>query len=234
MSRSKAYDDFMVGIDRARRLITLEIAIARDPPPQSKRAMVEGLRGGALVLMVAAFEHYLDSLMQEQIAMLQAHPGLLFAKLPEEVRVQNVFQSLRTALDGERYKKAPSKVDRIPAIMIACNDVASEILKPESFSSTGADSAAVIRHFERLSCKNVLKTIGERFASKWKTAVHAQFIPETLDSIVGKRHLVAHTHKALQVSRIDIRGAVRFLGILALCLDIHVRRHIRVVASKAK
>jgi hypothetical protein len=62
---SRSYRDFQSSLRRAARLRTLEVQRYKDPPPPRQIIAVEALRGGAVVLMVAAFERYLKNAFEE-------------------------------------------------------------------------------------------------------------------------------------------------------------------------
>ena len=67
---SAALREYEASLLRARRLQQLEASQFRDPPPLDDRIAVEGLRAGAIVLMVASFEHYLRTAFEEFVDLI--------------------------------------------------------------------------------------------------------------------------------------------------------------------
>ena len=82
---SQALRDFRASISIAESLMKREQRFA-DPPSPRQFKIVQGLRGGAAVLMVAAFENFLKEVVEEQLSDLTIHP-LLFnpANLPQDM-----------------------------------------------------------------------------------------------------------------------------------------------------
>ena len=79
-----------------------------NPPRSHERKAVEGLRGAAAVLMVAAFENYLRQCVEEYLAELTKRPlKLQFNALPDKMKIHSVFTTLQHAMDRPPYE--PSK-----------------------------------------------------------------------------------------------------------------------------
>src|SRR4030042_671346 len=69
-------------------------------PKTNQQTFVKGLRGGAAVLMVAAFEFYIKKLFEENISKLNTiPPSIDFSKLPDELKIKTVFHSIKRAMD---------------------------------------------------------------------------------------------------------------------------------------
>ena len=84
-------------------------------PRVVEQPFVKGLRGGASVLMVAAFEFFLRRLFEESISELNTIPvSIDFQKLPDQLKITSVFNGLNKALKGPLYDKKPPKVDFSP------------------------------------------------------------------------------------------------------------------------
>lgn len=227
MAQSTALAEFKKSIAMATELMKLEKAFY-NPPKKADQPVVEGLRGGAAVLMVASFEAYLRRSVIEYLSDLTKQPPQVeFSKLPEKLRVNSIFYCLEAALKGPRYEDT-QKCDRLPGIKIACSRVAAEVLDPEALSSTqgNPDSRTVKKLFADIGVADVLTSLHNKFEKKWGKAVASTFIKDKLDEIVKRRHVVAHTGKALDIGRSDLNEAIKFLGILAGLLDAVMQKHL--------
>jgi hypothetical protein len=87
---SKALTEFQSAIALAEALYSLETNYP-DPPTFENKGMLEtvrALRGGAVVLMVGAFERYTRESMEEHISQINSVPPRKpFAELPEKMQV---------------------------------------------------------------------------------------------------------------------------------------------------
>src|SRR5947207_1431041 len=122
MPDSVALGKFRASLGLAEELMRLEAAYP-DPPPPADEAKVRGLRGGAAVLMVAAFEGYLRSGVAELLRPLVGPPHKPLSSLPEVVQVSSIFESLEFALYGPRHGKLGKKIDRLPEVVAAASKV---------------------------------------------------------------------------------------------------------------
>lgn len=206
-------------------------------PKSDKQPPVMGLRGGAAVLMVAAFEFFLKGLFEEEISTLNTIPvSIDFHKLPDEMKVKTVFHSLNQAMDGPRYEVKPPKVDRIGEIVAACKLLIGEQVNPKAFSETGSNpnGDTVKKKFKEVGLPNIFDKINTAFIVKWGKPVAHDFIKSKLDEIVRTRHVVAHTADALNITRTNQNEAFKFLKILAELLEKELAKHIKVVKKNAK
>jgi hypothetical protein len=208
-----------------------------DPPPPHRQGIVLGLRGGAAVLMVAAFEAFLDDLIEEQVQFTANYqPPIVHDKLPNQMRVHDVYQALEIAMKGPKHTPAGPRVERLAAIRQASMLVANSTLSPSAFSGTAGNpgKTAVTELFKRLGFENILTTLKPRFESHWRQPVAAAFVGDKLDEIIQRRHRVAHRADALTISRSDLKEGERFLRTLATVLDIELAAHVRKVCRSAR
>lgn len=229
MARSKAYVDFRGSLEMAAELMHQDVRLTRDPPAFRQQSAVRGLRGGAAVLMVAAFEAFLDDLAAEKMdEVAAAARPVIFAKLPDELRVANVYLTLEGALRGPRYQQS-TKLSRLGAIKSASALVARDAVNALAFGGTGGNpgQAAVKDLFKRVGITNIFDATRARFEQKWGVAVAVDFTRGKLDEIVQRRHRVAHRADALAISRVELREAERFLRVFAEVLDIETAAHVR-------
>lgn len=218
-------------------LIRQERKLVGDPPAQHQQSIARGLRGGAAVLMVAAFEAFLDDMVAEGIqGVAEYRPAIVFSLLPEKMQVQNAFETLKQAMEGPKHRPSGTRAQRLPAIKIASASVARDELNPDAFSGTAGNpgKASVRELFKRVGIPDVFMLSQRRFERKWGKPVAVGFTGDKLDEIVQRRHRVAHRADALSISRQDLREAARFLRIFAEVLDIELGYHLRLVCREAR
>lgn len=228
---SKALDDFNASLKIAQALIELEKEYT-NPPIKAEQPAVSGLRGGAAVIMVASFEAFLKAAIVEHLSELTVNPSKVpFANLPDKMRVNSVFYSLEAALKGQRYVKT-ERVDRLPGIKVACAKIVADVIDPEALSSTQSNPTAdtVKSLFSDLGVPDIFGKIHTPFHKAWRKPEAVTFIPDKLAEIVSRRHRIAHTGLALDVTRAQLNEALKFLGILAGLLDKQLRSHIDSLA----
>jgi len=228
VAKSKAYREFIDALKQPESLLSIESRYS-DPAPPPKRKAAEALRGGAAVLMVAAFENYLKDLVEEHIDELtHMPPRFKIENIPEEM----VFSNLEYLVTAATRKKKDAKV-------IAYNDMAktivSGVMSSPSFteavrSNPNADKLKEM--FKRLGIKECFQIIKPDFDSLWGAATADTFISDYLDSILQRRHTVAHTASALNISRQDLQESLRFIKILGEVCDTHLARHIGQILNK--
>lgn len=227
MPKTTALIKFENTLQAAEALIEMEKALD-NPPKKSDQSKASGLRGGAAVLMVASFEAFLKNLIVEHLTELTVNPAPIpFNSLPEKMRISSIFNCLDSAIKGPLHKKT-AKIDRIPDIKSACAKVAAEIIDPQALSSTRSNpsSETVKDLFGDLGVPDLFGTITPKFMRKWHKAESATFVPDKLNEIVQRRHRVAHTGAALDITRSQLNESLKFLRILSSLLDAQLRDHI--------
>ena len=232
-----ALEQFKESLELATALKKIERDRYPANPPTSKQAAVMGLRGGATVLLVAAFEYFLSRLFQEEISKINTTPvSVDFDKLPEKLRITTVFHSLNRAMDGPLFQEKPPKIDRITEIIAACKLIISDQVNPNAFSETGSNpnGETVKNKFGEVGVQDIFGKIKLGFETKWGSPVSHDFIKSKLDSIVRTRHIVAHTADALNITRRNQNEAFRFLKILTELLEKELVKHIKDVKKTAK
>ena len=233
---SVSYDDFTESLELANSLISIEKDHYSNPPKHNERKFVQGLRGGAAVLMVAAFEHFLHDCMEENLTRLTKTPPLVdFNKLPEKMRIQSIFKTLERAMKGPPFQPSKPKKDRLVDIESACRIVVSSNINPNMFSETGSNpnSDTVSEMFSSIGISDVFNIIKSKFEKKWGQTVSSTFIRDKLDEIVIRRHVVAHTASALNISRTDLNSSVKFLQVLSQVLYKELNSHIESLLTSA-
>ncbi len=230
MADSKALQELKSALEIAHVLLEIEKNNYSNPPKSGEQKAVQGLRGGAAVLMVAAFEYFLRQVIEEHLSELTTMPPKVnFEDLPEKMRITNVYQTLERAMKGSRFQGSTDRIDRLKIIEVACKVVISGVISPSSFSDTGSNPSAknVKEMFKGLGVDNVFGTIKDRFERQWRKPVATTFIADKLEEIVQRRHRVAHTANALNITRSELNESIKFLKIVATLLDMELRRHIR-------
>lgn len=232
-----AFNQFKESLELATALKKLERDKYPNNPKVYQQPFVKGLRGGASVLMVAAFEFFLRSLFEEKISELNTIPVTIdFHKLPDQLKVTTVFNGLNKVLRGPLYEEKLPKVDRIKDVMAACKLLINEQIDPVAFSETGSNpnGNTVKEKFREVGINDIFSKIKSDFEIKWKSPVAHDFIKSKLDEIVRTRHVVAHTADTLNISRKSQNESFKFLKILAEILEKELQNHMKDIKKEAR
>ena len=204
---------------------------------QPNQPFIMGLRGGASVLMVAAFEFYLKRLFEENIARLNTSPPSIdLQKLPDKLKVKIVFDGLENPMKGPKYGLSSTKVDRINDVLAACRHLIGEHINPATFTDTNSNpnSDTVKNKFKDIGISDIFTLVKSDFEIKWGGAVAVTFIEDKLNEIVNVRHVVAHTADTLNITKASQNEALKFLRVLAELLDREIDKHIKNLLITAK
>ncbi|MDQ2713668.1 MAG: MAE_28990/MAE_18760 family HEPN-like nuclease [Chloroflexota bacterium] len=227
MHSSNALLEFEDSLKMVEELLKIEKKY--DNPPRLKdQKAVQGLRGGAVILMVAAFENFLRRTISEHLRELTVHPKVSFDKLPPRMKVNCVFLTLDNAMKGPPSR---GKVERLPDIERACQLVLSETINPDFFTDTKSNPNAknVKSIFLEIGLEDIFDQVKNTFDRIWKKPIHQTFIEDKLDEIINRRHRVAHTADTLQITRSDLNESIKFLKILSSVLDSQLKKHISAI-----
>lgn len=217
---SAALASFAGTLGLAESLLLLE-STYRDPPPTQDEVEVKALRGGAAVLMVAAFEDYLRTVIQESLDPYQSNPPRKpRSQLPQKIQVASVFHSLKHALDGPRHGKPGKRVNRLPDVQQACTMAVQDRIDASALANTGGNpnSECLSDLLKQLDIHDPLAQIKKEYERLTATPVAQTFVQDTLDIIVFRRHAVAHT-TTTNASRADLNASIAFLKKLAEAVD---------------
>ncbi len=232
-----AFNQFKESLELASSLKRLERDKYPPMPKANQQPFVKGLRGGAAVLMVAAFEYFIKKLFEENISKLNSIPPLIdLSKLPDEMQVKAVYHGLKRAMDGPQFVSRPPKVQRINDIIGASKLIINDHIDPGTFSETGSNpnSSKVKEKFKEVGIPDIFRLIKTDFETKWGQVVINDFIHAKLDEIVRTRHVVAHTTDTLNISRKSQNESLKFLKILAELLEKKLERQIKQLLVSAK
>lgn len=233
MAGSKALEDFIDAVGIAEALVDLERGYQEPAPPAVEKAVL-GLRGGASILVVAAFETFLREMFLERLSPLTQHQSIDFSKLPDKIRMVSIFESLNHAMKGR--KPPPNKrLDRLPDVVAASRVVSAEILSPLPFSDvrSNPNSETVKLMFANLDVPQVLQEVAPEFYALWVKSEATTFIEEKLDEIVRRRNAVAHSVDVRKITRQQLAEAPTFLLFLAVALDTYLERRVEELAKLA-
>lgn len=227
MSSSQAYRDFLASLELAESLLAIESGYP-DPAPDPQRKAAEGLRGGASVLMVAAFENYLKELVEEYLDEL-THVPIKFKV--DDVPKEMLFSNLEYLVKANTKKKAAAKIQ---AYSDMAKIIVAGVMYPASFTEavrSNPNSEKLNDLFKRLGIKKFFETIKSDFDTLWGSPTADTFISDYLDGILLRRHTVAHTASALNISRKDLQDSLRFLKILGTVCDTYIAQHINKILN---
>ena len=229
MTNSAAYNQFCESLEMAKELLKIENSY-KNPPRLHEQKAVQGLRGSVAVLVVAAFESYLRQMIEERLAELSAkHHHLHLERLPDNMRVTHVYNSLERAMKGPLYQDPPPKIQRLVDIDRICRVLISGDISASVFADTGGNPSSknLKSLFKSLDLIDITSRIKLRFDKKWGKPTAQTFIDDKLQEIVNRRHIVAHTADALSISRTDLKESLKFLNILAELLDKELENHVK-------
>jgi hypothetical protein len=233
---SAALTSFLDSIASAKRLAAIEDRY-KDPPRKNMAPTVEALRGGFCVLVVGSFEQFLVESFQEHLAALEGDPPpVAFSALPERLRVNSVFESLEFAMKGPRYGAAGRKAGRFRDVAAAARRAVGENIDPAALAQTkgNPDAKRVAEMFKALGVKDPFGDTRAGFDGIWGKPEASSFVPDKLDEIVNARHVVAHTARALQIGRADLRVWPRFLESLGTVLDERLELYVTNVLARIR
>ena len=235
MAHSKAFSDFLETMASVDALLAIEQEI-NDPPASADERKMLGLRGAVAVLEVAAFEMYLREAVSEHLSRIEIKLKMNYiGKLPEVIQQHSLYYSVKCALDGPRYGEAEKNIAaRIPEIHAECKKAIEGKLSMRGFIEIpgNADASFLFRIFHRLGLDGIDRRIHRPFEKEWKSQVTGTFIQDKLDEIALRRHRVAHTANARDLSRKDLNDSVRFLKCLCKVLDMHLGSYVQDLLKK--
>lgn len=218
---SAALASFGGTLGLAESLLSLESTYL-DPPPSEEEVQVRAFRGGAAVLMVAAFEDYLRTVIQESLDPYQkSPPDKPRSQLPQRLQIASVFHSLKHVLQGPRHGKPGKRVNRLPDVHQACTLVVQDRIDASALANTGGNpnSECLADLLKQLDIQDPLALIKVEYERLSATPVAHTFVQDTLDTIVLRRHAVAHT-TTTNASRADLNASIAFLKTLAEAVDV--------------
>lgn len=230
----KSTDKFIEAISLAENLYNIDKENYANPPKIAEQVLVQGLRGGAAVLAVAAFEMFLKDLFEKQLSRLTGTPPPIeFDLLPSKLKENSVFYLLELRMKGPRYETPIPRIDRLPGIFNAFSSLDYGVITPSVFADTGSNPnpKTIVKMFKDIGVNDLFLSIKPSFDTKWSSSTHATFIEDKLNEIVQRRHIVAHTADALNISRSDLIETFKFLKILSELLEKKMEEYIDNILS---
>ncbi len=228
---SKALIDFQNSLKMAEELQIRERKSNKNeiPQPQDEN-FVYGLRGGSIVLMVGAFENFLEDLVEEKLDYLNQHQNYRPDKLPTDLIYYNC--KLTFEKSKEKTNDYPNNLDKIPIYKKAASLINDEKIDPKLFrllADSNPNPKKVKYLFVSVGIPDIFKTIKPKFDKKWnrgnpRTGID---ISQELGTLVERRHEVAHKAYVMGFSRDDLKRYIRFLRVLAPVLDQELNSHIQ-------
>jgi hypothetical protein len=232
LRRSQALRDFRQSMTVAEALIKKERHYP-DPAPSRSYKIAQGLRGGAIVIMVAAFESYLTTAVQEYLFIFTQHP-IRFnpAKVPEIMVYNSCKLCLEKSIKDPYNPPNPSKYDKIIRYRAASDIVVKGLIDSSVFSDMAKNNPSpekVKNLFKNLGIQDVFQNIKPDFDTRWGSPTSINFIQDRLKTLIDRRHEVAHKASTLNISRRDLEEYLKFIKILAELCDETLNQHIRKI-----
>jgi hypothetical protein len=231
-----AKDDFDTTMQSVRALNNLDAA-HRDPPAPGEIPTAEGLRAGAIVLMVGGFERYLKAVVEELLnSISHAEPPCRIEKLPSLLRAEATYRSLEIAMKGLPWESTRTREQRLPDVLAAAERIANKEISGHEVAQTAGNpkSDQVKSICKVLDYAAVFSNIEASFTRRWGSPVAKTFVRDQLDIIVERRHSVAHTASILTTSRGDIVTWTRFMQSLVDTFDDALKRHVGRIIARAQ
>ncbi len=231
MPETQAFDKFQDALKSVDALLELESAFT-DPPTPADIHHVRALRASVAVLLIASFEYYVRSSISEVLSPFSISPPRVpFERLPEKLRVNGVFLPLEHAMKGPHYSAGKERYEKLPGVRQVCMLISQGCIGIDGVAETRSNIDAGTLHSlcDKIGLENVFDKIYVDFCKMWKKQETKTFIRDKLEEIVGKRHAVAHTANATNLSRSDIALYRKFINVLARCIDTRLRDHIRQI-----
>ncbi len=228
-----AYAVFLEKMETVESLIRQERLC--DPRLPAERSLVLGLRGGAAVLMVAAFEGFLKDVFTEYIRFLDKEPPIIWtSNLTDRMRIWNVYENLRLAAKSYHEKNNEQLLADIPRIRALCEKISMDIIAANAFSSGTSNpmKGPIQDMFFRVGLENVFQKIHKQFERIHGPILELNYFDNELDRIVKRRHHIAHTADARKFTEKDLMDDLKLLKNLAQILNQKLRKHIKMLVVK--
>jgi len=232
---SQAFKEFKGSLSMAEELLNIEKTNYSNPPHINEQKPVQGLRGAVAVLVVASFELFLRASLEEHLSELTKYPFIAYHKLPDIIKINNTYNTLERAMKGPLFEEHKAKKDRLEDIDIACRKLVSGIINPAAFSATGGNpSASTVKSMlKSIGIDDIFALIEAKFIKKWGKPVASTFLVDKLNEIVNRRHVVAHTANALNITRNQLKESVKFVTIITELIDSEIRNKIALISRSA-
>jgi hypothetical protein len=230
--KSLALREFQSSIEIVTTLIKREKKLQSLPNKKTYKE-AQGLRGGAMVLLVAAFENYLKEVTEERLDDLTTHSKYQWTKLPNDLKYHNHFHTLYDTIHGS--SKGKNKLDKMADLVKASTIIVNNQINSLVFcdvARSNPDSNRVNELFKSLGITHFFQNNKPLFDQRWGTPTIPTFMEERLDTILKQRHEVAHTANVMNISRLDLEEDVRFLVILTKICDDTLYNHVKTILNR--
>lgn len=229
MVTSSAYDGFLKSLEIARGLIQLDTYSV--PPKPEEKKYVYGLRGGSVILIVASFEEFLNSLPDTHLDVIKRHiKNIDFSKLPVKFIITNVSRTLFELSKNKDIRK-------IPAVKKTCRSIINDEINTSVFKLQGYNPRPKMINnlFNVIGVEKIFEKITKRFQKKWQKGISTYLIRAKLNEIIDRRNKVAHNAStASHITKNDLNEAINFLQILTRLLDKTYKKRINYICISAK
>lgn len=228
MAASQALNDFGALLSMSEALLALEHEM---PVTLTDAQLVSSnaLKGGAAVLMVGAFETYLQSVFREKLYEIdQSRTTIDITLVKEHIWTEAVFGLLEFSMKGSRTRpESKPKSERLDNVINACQSIISGRVNPDIFSDTESNpnAACVNKMCARVGIFNMFGRVTHKRHTTLHTTTATTYLSDKLDEIIARRNNVAHNVNVSGVARHDLSDAVSFLQELTNDIDKELDEH---------
>ncbi|MHB1415077.1 MAG: HEPN domain-containing protein [Chloroflexota bacterium] len=238
MTASSALTQLEESLRLCDALLTLESGYSDPPLDPDERRIVQGLRGGAIVIMVAAFERFVEDMIVERFESLATNaPYVRLLNMPVEMQLYCMSTKLDWAVRGRPHDLSDrdrSHAKRVADIVSACQALAEQQVVTDVLGELGGspNSEHLMSLFKRVGIRDVFAWARFFFDKRWAKAEAKDFLRLKVDDIVDKRHSVAHAADTLKLSRVDLNVSAEFIRVLSQALDEGIEQWVEHLASR--
>jgi hypothetical protein len=204
---SKALMDFRNSLKMADALRIRENAFNEIPKLKDVN-FVYGLRGGSIVLMVGAFENFLEELIVEKLDYLNKHQNYDPKKLPTDLIFYNCSLTFQQSI--KKTGDYPNNIDKIGIYQKNAALISNNEIEPQSFiilADNNPKPDKVKKLFYCVGIQDIFKNIKPKFDKKWDKVDPGTWIEisQELETLIDRRHEVAHAAYVRGFSRKDLK-----------------------------
>lgn len=189
---------------------------------------------GAIVLCVARFEQFLKDIAEKSLSRYElANPAIKRSQLDVDLQLTILFHNIQAARRQRDHGVRRSDED----IRQSMEDVAARVEREAIWGDHAIDTQSnpgpetITQILKLLGVAEVWPTLEGEFTPRWQAAISVRpelkSIPRANDelrSVMGWRHIFAHTGGTLPIGSREIRETIAFIEVLAATIEAVLQR----------